>query len=178
MNVCAQPPRGARGNLIESLIRGWARNLAGAVRYDKRVHSVTLQLLFVGRPRDAHANALAREYIKRASRFLDCRMTEIDPRRYDVPQRHAAAFKVFLDPAGTIFDSGRFLELIQSSRLAARDLVFLVGAHDGLPAKWRPQADLLLSLTPLTLPHELARAVLAEQIYRALAALNHHPYGR
>lgn len=139
---------------------------------------MTLHLLFIGRPRDAHANALAREYIKRASRFLDCRMAEIDPRRYDVPQRHAAALKVFLDPAGTGFDSGRFLGLVRSSRLNARDLVFLIGAHDGLPAEWRPKADLLLSLTPLTLPHELARAVLAEQIYRALAALSNHPYGR
>lgn len=139
---------------------------------------MTLHLLFIGRPRDAHANALAREYIKRASRFLDCRMAEIDPRRYDVAQRHAAAIKVFLDPAGAAHDSARFQELVQSTRLAARDLVFLVGGHDGLPAEWRPRADLLLSLTPLTLPHELARAVLAEQIYRALAALHNHPYGR
>lgn len=139
---------------------------------------MTLHLLFIGRPRDAHANALAREYMKRASRFLDCRMTEIDPRRYDVPQRHAGALKVFLDPAGMTCDSARFRDLVRTSRMDARDLVFLIGAHDGLPAEWRPKADLLLSLTPLTLPHELARAVLAEQIYRALAALNNHPYVR
>lgn len=139
---------------------------------------MTLHLLFIGRPRDAHANALAREYIKRATRFLDCRMTEIDPRRYNLPQRHAGALKVFLDPAGAVFDSARFLDLVRSTRLAARDLVLLTGGHGGLPAEWRPEADLLLSLTPLTLPHELARAVLAEQVYRALAALHHHPYGR
>lgn len=139
---------------------------------------MTLHLLFIGRPRDAHANALAEEYMKRSSRFLDCRMQEIDPRKYDVFQKHASACKVFLDPAGASFDSPAFQELVERVRLEARDLVFLVGGHDGLPASWRPKADMLLSLTPLTLPHELARVVLAEQIYRALAAMNRHPYGR
>lgn len=139
---------------------------------------MTLHLLFVGRPRDAHANALAQEYIKRSSRFLACRMAEIDPRRFDLFQRHPASLKVFLDPAGEQFTSARFQGLVESTRLEARDLVFLVGGHDGLPPEWRSRADILLSLTPLTLPHELARAVLAEQIYRALAAMNNHPYGR
>jgi 23S rRNA (pseudouridine1915-N3)-methyltransferase len=139
---------------------------------------MTLHLLFVGRPRDAHANALAQEYIKRSSRFLACRMAEIDPRRFDLFQRHPAALTVFLDPAGGQFTSAQFQGLVESTRLEARDLVFLVGGHDGLPTEWRSRADILLSLTPLTLPHELARAVLAEQIYRALAAMNNHPYGR
>ncbi|HAX44741.1 MAG TPA: 23S rRNA (pseudouridine(1915)-N(3))-methyltransferase RlmH [Bryobacteraceae bacterium] len=139
---------------------------------------MTLHLLFVGRRRDAHANALAQEYIKRSSRFLACRMAEIDPRRFDLFQRHPAALKVFLDPAGEKFTSAQFQGLVESTRLEARDLVFLVGGHDGLPPEWRSRADMLLSLTPLTLPHELARAVLAEQIYRALAAMNNHPYGR
>ena len=49
---------------------------------------------------------------------------------------------------------------------------------DGLPAGWRTRADLLLSLSAMTMPHELARAVLAEQIYRAFAILNGHPYVR
>lgn len=139
---------------------------------------MTLHLLFIGRPRDAHANALAQEYIKRSSRFLACRMAEIDPRRFDLFQRHPAALTVFLDPAGGQFTSAQFQGLVESVRFEARDLVFLVGGHDGLPPEWRSRADILLSLTPLTLPHELARAVLAEQIYRALAAMHNHPYGR
>ncbi len=47
-----------------------------------------------------------------------------------------------------------------------------------LPAEWREKADLLVSLSRLTMPHELARAVLAEQIYRALTMLRGHPYPR
>jgi hypothetical protein len=94
---------------------------------------MTLHLLFIGRPRDAHANALAQEYIKRSSRFLACRMAEIDPRRFDLFQRHPAALTVFLDPAGGQFTSAQFQGLVESTRLEARDLVFLVGGHDGLP---------------------------------------------
>lgn len=139
---------------------------------------MTLHLLFIGRPRDAHANALAKEYVKRAGRFHACRMQEIDPRRYDPFQRHAAACNVLLDPAGKTLDSPAFQSLIERMRSEARDLVFVVGGHDGLPGPWKEKADQLLSLTPLTLPHELARVVLAEQIYRALAAINRHPYGR
>ena len=62
--------------------------------------------------------------------------------------------------------------------MEGRDLVFLVGGHDGLPAGWAARADLLLSLSRMTFPHELARAMAAEQIYRAFATLRGHPYPR
>ncbi|MBA3976424.1 MAG: 50S rRNA methyltransferase [Candidatus Solibacter sp.] len=137
-----------------------------------------LWIYYIGRPKEAHSNALAAEYVKRASRYMDCGMREIDPRRFDVPARHTAATKVFLDPAGKLMDTAGFVELVRAAEYEARDLVFLIGGHDGLPATWKPKADLLLGLTPMTLPHELARALLAEQIYRALATLRGHPYPR
>jgi 23S rRNA (pseudouridine1915-N3)-methyltransferase len=68
--------------------------------------------------------------------------------------------------------------MIERAELEARDLVFLVGGADGLPDGWAEQADELLSLSPMTFPHELARAMLAEQIYRAFATLRGHPYPR
>jgi 23S rRNA (pseudouridine1915-N3)-methyltransferase len=62
--------------------------------------------------------------------------------------------------------------------MEGRDLLFLIGGHDGLPPGWRERADLLLSMSAMTFPHELARAMLAEQIYRAFATLRGHPYPR
>lgn len=62
--------------------------------------------------------------------------------------------------------------------MEGRDLVFVVGGAEGLPAAWKPRADLLLSLSPMTFPHELARAMLAEQVYRASTTLRGHPYPR
>lgn len=105
-------------------------------------------------------------------------MREIDPRRYDLFARHAGARKIFLDPAGEAWDSDRFAGVVRKAEFDAVDLVFLVSGHAGLEPGWRSRADALLSLSSLTLPHELARAVLAEQIYRALTTLRGHPYPR
>ncbi len=61
---------------------------------------------------------------------------------------------------------------------AQRDVAFFVGGADGFSQSFRQEADLLLSLSKMTLPHELARVVLAEQIYRAFTILRNHPYPR
>jgi len=75
-------------------------------------------------------------------------------------------------------DSAGFAGMVSRAEFEARDLVFVVGGADGLPAEWREHADVLLSLSKMTFPHELARVVLAEQIYRAFAILRGHPYPR
>jgi 23S rRNA (pseudouridine1915-N3)-methyltransferase len=105
-------------------------------------------------------------------------MREIRPERTDPCVKHPAARKVFLDPAGKPIGSAAFASLFAKSEMEGRDLVFVVGGHDGLPPGWPARADLLLSLSPLTFPHELARAMLAEQVYRAFATLRGHPYPR
>lgn len=105
-------------------------------------------------------------------------MREIAPERFDLFEKHPSAKKVFLDPAGKTMDSAAFIALVQNAEDEGRELVFLIGGHDGLPAAWKPRADLLLSLSVMTFPHELARAMLAEQIYRAFTTLRGHPYPR
>jgi 23S rRNA (pseudouridine1915-N3)-methyltransferase len=105
-------------------------------------------------------------------------MREVVPPRFDLFERHPTARKVFLDPAGRTLDSAGFIRLVERAENEAQDLVFLLGGHDGLPALWKPRADLLLSLSAMTFPHELARAMLAEQIYRAFTTLRGHPYPR
>ena len=137
-----------------------------------------IQLYFVGKPKDSHANALAEDFLGRAARYSPAGMREIRPDRFDPWARHAAARKVVLDPAGKPMDSAAFTALISKAGMEGRDLVFLIGGHDGLPAGWAARADLLISLSPMTFPHELARVLLAEQIYRALATLRGHPYPR
>ena len=137
-----------------------------------------LHLYYVGKPRDAHANALADEYVKRIRRYARLEMTEVKPERSEWWVKHASAWKVLLDPAGKPLHSNAFAGMVAKAELEARDLVFVIGGADGLPAEWRGHADALLSLSPMTFPHELARVVLAEQIYRAFAILRGHPYPR
>jgi 23S rRNA (pseudouridine1915-N3)-methyltransferase len=135
---------------------------------------VKIFLYYIGKARDAHANAMAEEYIKRSTRYAKCEMREIHPGRFDPWVKHSGMAKVLLDPAGKALNSAGFIAQVEK----LHDVVFVIGGSDGLPGEWRERADVLLALSPMTMPHELARVVLAEQIYRALTSLNGHPYPR
>ena len=114
----------------------------------------------------------------RTAHYCAIEMREIRPGRFDLWARHPSARKIFLDPAGKPLDSAAFARLVSKAEIEARDTVFLIGGHDGLPPGWAARADLLLSLSAMTFPHEFARVMLAEQIYRAFATLRGHPYPR
>jgi 23S rRNA (pseudouridine1915-N3)-methyltransferase len=84
---------------------------------------------------------------------------------------------VLLDPRGRQFSSGDFALWMGRMRDEGQQrLVFAIGPADGWTDTERERANLLLSLGPMTLPHELARVVLSEQIYRAFTILSGHPY--
>lgn len=137
-----------------------------------------LAILYIGKPRDAHANAMAEEFVRRTSRYARIDMREIRPDRADLWTRHPSAFKALLDPEGQSMDSRHFASWLAELEQKGRELIFVIGGADGLPEEWKARADLLLSLSPMTWPHELARVMLAEQIYRAFTTLRGHPYPR
>jgi 23S rRNA (pseudouridine1915-N3)-methyltransferase len=139
---------------------------------------VKIFLYFIGKPKDPHTNAVAEDFLSRTARYAPAIMQEIRPDRTDLWSKHPAARKILLDPAGKPMDSPAFAQVIARAEMEGRDLVFLIGGHDGLPPGWAARADLLLALSAMTFPHELARAMLAEQIYRAFATLRGHPYPR
>ena len=88
-----------------------------------------------------------------------------------------APLLVLLDSRGKQFTSEQFAVWLGQQRDDGRQLiVFAVGPADGWSDDARKQANLLLSLGPMTLPHELARLVLSEQLYRAFTILSGHPY--
>ncbi len=135
-------------------------------------------LYYIGKPRDPHANALAADFLGRAARYCACEMREVRPERLDPAAKHPAARRFPLDPAGKPMDTAAFVALVRQAEMDGRDLVFLVGGAGGLPPAWRTPGATPISLSPMTFPHELARAMLAEQIYRAFATLRGHPYPR
>jgi 23S rRNA (pseudouridine1915-N3)-methyltransferase len=86
---------------------------------------------------------------------------------------------VALDQRGKALDSAAFARLLAEKRDGgAKAAALLIGGPDGLGEAVRAAADLRLSLGPMTLPHGLARIVLAEQLYRAATILSGHPYHR
>lgn len=87
-----------------------------------------------------------------------------------IPDR---AFLCLLDSGGTTFDSIAFSRFLEDRRQSALDLCFVVGGPRGLDLE---RCDLRLSFGPLTLPHQLARVVLLEQLYRAHKILAGEPY--
>lgn len=90
----------------------------------------------------------------------------------------AEARVIALDVRGRSFSSEELAKQMTQWLRDGRDLVLLIGGPDGLTADCLERAELTWSLSPLTLPHGLARVVVAEQLYRAWTILQGHPYHR
>ena len=90
----------------------------------------------------------------------------------------ARCTRVVLDERGTLLSTKDLAARIERWRSAGGDVAFVLGGADGLAEGLKRDAELSWSLTPLTLPHGLARVVLAEQLYRAVSILHNHPYHR
>ncbi len=84
---------------------------------------------------------------------------------------------ILLDQGGRQFTSDEIAELLRSQQdRGTQNLIFAIGPADGFTHDARKAADLILSFGKITLPHELARVVLLEQLYRAFTILAGHPY--
>lgn len=132
-----------------------------------------IDLLYIGKARSAEANKLADEYGERVAHY--CRFRMIRLRDEASAPEYPRALKVVFDPAGRPMSSRQFASMIEK---AGRDIAFFVGGAEGFSDAFRSKADELVSLGKMTLPHELARVIAAEQIYRAFAILNGHPYAK
>ena len=85
---------------------------------------------------------------------------------------------VALDEHGKQMSTRELAEWLGARMQEGRDLAFLIGGPDGFAAEVLARSDASLALSRLTLPHALVRVVLAEQLYRAVSILTHHPYHR
>ncbi|MCK5639522.1 MAG: 23S rRNA (pseudouridine(1915)-N(3))-methyltransferase RlmH [Gammaproteobacteria bacterium] len=85
---------------------------------------------------------------------------------------------VALEVTGKSWSTQKLSGHMQDWLQGGQDIALLVGGPDGLSAECRQRADLLWSLSPLTLPHPLVRIVIAEQLYRAWSIIQGHPYHR
>jgi 23S rRNA (pseudouridine1915-N3)-methyltransferase len=147
-----------------------------------------MRLIAVGRQREGPEAALFQRYQARLRPSLV--LTEIAEARgaaSEIKRREAAAlcaalpdaaFVVALDSGGEAPDSARLAVLLERWLGSGRPLCFLIGGAEGLDATVIARADHVLSLGPLTWPHMLVRAMLAEQLYRARSIAAGHPYHR
>ena len=128
----------------------------------------------IGRSPEAE---LVERYAKRIS--WPFKLTELPESGGTIPEALSPAREVLLDEHGQQLTSEQFAALLGKWRdEGVREARFVIGAADGHGAAAREQADLLLGFGALTWPHLLARALLAEQFYRATSILAGHPYHR
>ncbi|HEV7289026.1 23S rRNA (pseudouridine(1915)-N(3))-methyltransferase RlmH [Sphingomonas sp. R647] len=128
----------------------------------------------IGRSPEAE---LVDRYLKRVT--LPTRVTELPDTGGKMPAIEPGTRIVMLDEKGENLPSRVFAERIQAWREdGVRETRFLIGAADGFDDTARAQADLLISYGRATWPHMMARAMLAEQLWRATSILANHPYHR
>lgn len=128
----------------------------------------------IGRSAEAE---LVERYLKRIA--WPTRVSELPDAGGKAPEAPAQARTVLLDERGEVLSSAEFAARLARWRdEGVREARFLIGAADGFGDAERRAADLLLSFGRATWPHLLARAMLAEQLYRATTILVGHPYHR
>lgn len=128
----------------------------------------------IGRSPEAE---LVQRYLQRIA--WPTRMTELGERGTAIPLAPLSSVTVLLDERGTAMSSIEFARRLEAWRDSGkREVRFLIGGADGHGETLRGSAELLLALGPATWPHMLARAMLAEQLFRATSILANHPYHR
>ena len=130
-------------------------------------------VLAVGRLRPPYVDDVD-HYRKLLSRSVKLELVEVREDEQVAKRVPERAFVSALDAGGSEYDSEAFARWIEDRRQDGRDVVFVIGGAFGLPALER--VDHRLSLGRMTLPHQLARVVLLEQLYRAHKILAHEPY--
>lgn len=151
-----------------------------------------LVLISVGKVRSREMGALVLEYERRAGRYWPLEVVEVkeEPARsrtaHEVRRKEGerlleaagvGTYVVACDEQGTMVGSQEFAQWLRDEReRATRDVAFIIGGAYGLSEAVFERADKRMALTRWTLPHELARLVLVEQLYRAGTILRGEPY--
>jgi 23S rRNA (pseudouridine1915-N3)-methyltransferase len=148
---------------------------------------VKIKVAWIGKTKEPAVEALTAEYLKRISRYAEVAGValkdeagivslasgERQNQRQQNKERHKL---VLLDSRGRQFSSEELAAFLEREQVNAIPLVFAIGGSDGFSDEARRHAGFMLSLGKMTLPHELARVVLLEQLYRAFTILKNHPY--
>ena len=152
-----------------------------------------MRFLWIGKTKDPSLSKVEEKYLKRIEQHLPAERKTISKLKKNDPHQQLAqlereakqieknlpakTYLVVLDHLGTEFTSPRLASfLAKLMNRGVSEVTFVVGSDLGIPERIRDLADLKWALTRLTLPHELARIMLLEQIYRAVTIIKGLPY--
>ena len=144
-----------------------------------------IRIIVAGKPALAYAKAGVDEYLKRLSRFVSHELDIVKAGSRDevsarLLERSEGTYRIGLDERGQALDTRKFLQRIESLEMRGdlKAVSFLIGAADGHNEELRSKCDLLISVSPFTLQHELALVILLEQLYRLASMKAGMPYHR
>ena len=145
------------------------------------------RFIWIGKTRDKNWKALQDEYLRRLSHFVKCEVTEIKDiaahERAEIEGERILAslnqktFAVLLDVKGEAVSSPNMAAEIEKwQNRGLSEVSFIIGGADGVSRRVAERADISLSLSFLTFTHEMSRAILLEQLYRAYTIIKGFPY--
>lgn len=153
---------------------------------------MNINIIAVGKIREKYIKLGIEEFLKRIQPYSSIKITEIEPENlknietnkvleteadkilYKIPDN---AYVIVMDIPSKQLNSEEFAEKVKSIGLqGTNQVVFIIGGAEGLSERVKKRADFCLSMSKMTMPHQLARLFLTEQIYRAFKILNNEPY--
>ena len=151
-----------------------------------------LHFVWIGKTKNAAVKELLGDYLNRIGKYASVEITELKDRsesggrttgivdresRELISSIESIPFLVVLDERGKQMGSVELANLIGNHRVkGTKELGFVIGGPNGLGTIVRERANLVLALSKMTFPHELARVLLAEQLYRSFAIIHELPY--
>jgi 23S rRNA (pseudouridine1915-N3)-methyltransferase len=142
---------------------------------------VKIKVAWIGKTKESAIQTLTDDYLKRIARYAEVSDVALKDEAAILAVAHGERQKerhrlVLLDSRGQQLSSEELAQFLEREQMQVLPLLFAVGGADGFSDETRQQAAFVLSLGKMTLPHELARVVLLEQLYRAFTILKNHPY--
>jgi 23S rRNA (pseudouridine1915-N3)-methyltransferase len=150
-----------------------------------------LRLLWIDKTKDKRLAELIDDYLHRLNKYAKYDVLEMPTIRATLERNllieaeakaivnllTPGSYKIALDEQGDSLSSTGLARLLEQRQVAGtREIFFIIGGHFGLAERVKQQADMIWSLSALTFTHEMARLILAEQLYRAYTIIHGHPY--
>ncbi|MDX1684697.1 MAG: 23S rRNA (pseudouridine(1915)-N(3))-methyltransferase RlmH [Saprospiraceae bacterium] len=150
---------------------------------------MSLEIWYIGKPRHDEFDALSEEYLKRIKKYAPIKLSAIKESKSREPVSKVrddsssllnlikpSDFLILLDERGKLFTTIEFADKLRREWMPKRRTIFLIGGSFGLSEAIRSRANEIIALSKMVLPHQMARLVFTEQLYRAFTVLNNENY--
>jgi 23S rRNA (pseudouridine1915-N3)-methyltransferase len=148
---------------------------------------MTFLFIWPGKTKNRYIKAMIEDYIARIGRYIKTEILETqagkssykpgEEEKKILARIPSSSYIILLDVKGKMLTSEKFAVKMEQLLASGKDnTVFIIGGEQGSTKLLQEKSDMLLSLTQLTITHEMARLFLLEQVYRGLTIINNHPY--